>query len=70
MLENNHDSFKKCYYIQRVLIRKESNPQYTKVDSNSNICRGWHTKGIRRFNTLVLIVTRNGNTYESKKKKI
>ena len=70
LLENDRDNFKKCYDMHRLLTRKEANSKYTKVDSNSEIFRGWHTKGIRRFNALVLIIKRHLNTEETKEMEI
>ena len=66
LLENNRNDFKKCYDIQQVLTQKEANPEYTKVDSNSETFRGWNTKSIRKHHALALIVKRNWNKDESK----
>ena len=70
LLEKNCDDYKKCYYVQRVLIRKEVNPKYTKVDSNSERLCSWNIKSIRIFNALVLTAKRRWNKDESKEMEI
>ena len=41
------------------LTRKDSKPRYTKPDDKNENFRGWHRKGIKRYNELVRIVKVN-----------
>ena len=53
MLENNAADLMYVYDNQKVISRKESRPKYTKgKDNKQDSFRGWHKKGILRYNEL------------------
>lgn len=66
LLENNIDDLKKVISLKRKLLRNESQPKYTKMQCEKEKFRGWHRKGIKRYNYLVTIVRKGRASNTSK----
>ena len=45
----------------------ESYPRYTKLENIYERVRGWHRKGVNKFDELVKIIMKNRDTVKSKK---
>ena len=67
LLENNINDLKKTHETKEKLQRYQSRPKYTKVEqSSSERFRGWHKKGIKRYNELYRCIVENRETDYSK----
>ena len=66
LLENIEDELRQTVTRREKVPAYQSNPKYTKVDMNgSEKFRGWHKKGIKRYNKLYERVVVNRNLLES-----